>query len=128
MILKLLNYCFEERIWFDVKASFASRPLSHLIWWYNKPGDLAKKFWEEAIQFHGTCHGLKITNCWERSIIWNIALLMTPKMSLILGQKLPIYKKGHITRRNWGLKNAKKHIRLTRKIEPEYLFDLSPIV
>ena len=47
---------------FDVKASFASRPVSRLIRWYNKPGDITKGFWEKAIQFHGTFHGLKITN------------------------------------------------------------------
>ena len=29
---------------------------------YNKPGDLKKEFWEKAIQFHGTFHGLKITD------------------------------------------------------------------
>ena len=34
-ILKQLSYCFEETIGFDVKASFASRPVSHLISWYN---------------------------------------------------------------------------------------------
>ena len=27
-----------------------------------KPGDISKEFWEKAIQFHGTFHGLKITN------------------------------------------------------------------
>ena len=61
--LKPLSYCFEETIWFDVKDSFASRPVSRLIKWYNKPGDKTKEFWEKAIQFHGTFHGLKITNC-----------------------------------------------------------------
>ena len=30
-IFKPLSYCFEETIGFDVKASFASRPLSRLI-------------------------------------------------------------------------------------------------
>ena len=56
----------EETIGFDVKASFASRPLSRLIRWYNKPGGITKKFWEKAIQFHGAFHGLKITKwyCW----------------------------------------------------------------
>ena len=43
-------------------VSFASRPPSRLIRWYNKPGDTTKEFWEKAIQFHGTFHGLKITN------------------------------------------------------------------
>ena len=51
---KRLSYCFEETIGFDVKVSFASRPVSRLISWYNN----------QAIQFHGTFHGLKITN-WE---------------------------------------------------------------
>ena len=36
VIFKWLSHCFEETIGFDVKASFASRPLSHLIRWYNK--------------------------------------------------------------------------------------------
>ena len=31
VIFKPLSYCFEETIRFDVKASFASRPLSRLI-------------------------------------------------------------------------------------------------
>ena len=41
--LKPLSYCFEETIWFDVKDSFASRPVSRLIKWYNKPGDKTKE-------------------------------------------------------------------------------------
>ena len=60
LIFKPLSYCFEETIGFEVKASFASRPVSRLIRWYNKPGDIIKEFWEETIQFHGTFHGLKI--------------------------------------------------------------------
>ena len=31
VIFKPLSYCFEETMRFDVKASFASRPLSRLI-------------------------------------------------------------------------------------------------
>ena len=62
VIFKPLSYCFKETIEFDVTVSFASRPVSCLIRWYNKPGDLTKEFWEKAIQFHGTFHGLKITN------------------------------------------------------------------
>ena len=27
------------------------------------PGDITQESWEKAIQFHGTFHGLKITNC-----------------------------------------------------------------
>ena len=59
VISKPLSYCFKETIGFNVKASFASRPLSRLIRWYNRPGDITKK----AIEFHGTFQGLKITNC-----------------------------------------------------------------
>ena len=44
-IFKLLNNCFEKTIGFDVKASFESRPLSRLIRWYNKSGDITKEFW-----------------------------------------------------------------------------------
>ena len=60
-IFKPLSYCFEETIGFDVKASFASRPVSRLIRSYNKSGDKTKEFGEKAIQFHGTFHELKIT-------------------------------------------------------------------
>ena len=42
VITKLLNYCFEETIRSDVKASFSSCPLSSLIRSYNKPGDITK--------------------------------------------------------------------------------------
>ena len=44
VIFKPLSYCFEETIGFDVKASFASRPVSRLISCYNKPGDITKEF------------------------------------------------------------------------------------
>ena len=30
VIFKLLSYCFEERIGFDLKASFASRPSAYI--------------------------------------------------------------------------------------------------
>ena len=61
----LYSHLYLASIWkiFDVKASFASRPLSRLIRWCSKPGDITKKSWWKAIQFHGTFHGLKITNC-----------------------------------------------------------------
>ena len=35
-IFKSLSYCLKETIGFDVKASFADRPVSRLIRWYNK--------------------------------------------------------------------------------------------
>ena len=35
----------EETIEFDVKTSFASRPVSRLISCYNKPDDITKEFW-----------------------------------------------------------------------------------
>ena len=54
---------FKETIGFDVKASFASRPVSRLIRSYNKPDEITKEFWEKAIQFDGIFHELKITNC-----------------------------------------------------------------
>ena len=62
VIFKLLSYCFQETTEFDVKVSFASRPVSRLIRWYNKPVGMTKKFWEKAIQFHGTFPEFKITN------------------------------------------------------------------
>ena len=58
VIFKPLSYCFEETTGFDVKALFGRGPASRLI----KPGDITKRFQEEAIQFHGTYHGLKIRN------------------------------------------------------------------
>ena len=70
VLFKPLSYCFEETIGFDVKSSFASRPLSRLIRWNNKPDDITKEFWEKAIQFHGNFHVLKITK-WEESISTN---------------------------------------------------------
>ena len=56
VIFNPLGYYFEGTIGFDVKALFASRPLSRLFKWYNYPGDITKEFYE-------TFHGLKITNC-----------------------------------------------------------------
>ena len=44
VIFNSLSYCFEGTIGFDVKASFASRPESRLIGWYNEPGDITKEF------------------------------------------------------------------------------------
>ena len=45
---------------FDVKVSF----VSCLIRLYNKPGDIAKEFWEKAIQFHGTFRKLQTEKAW----------------------------------------------------------------
>ena len=42
VIIKPPSYCFEETMGFDVKVSFASRPESRLIRWYNEPADT---FW-----------------------------------------------------------------------------------
>ena len=50
VIFKVLGYHFQETVGFDVKVSFASRPVSRLIMWHNKPGDITKEFWEKAIQ------------------------------------------------------------------------------
>ena len=49
VIFKLLSYCFEETIRFDVKASFASHPVSRIVRWYNKPGDMKKGFEDLAV-------------------------------------------------------------------------------
>ena len=40
LVFTLLSYCFEEAIDFEVKASFARRPVSRLI----KPGDITKEY------------------------------------------------------------------------------------
>ena len=48
VIFKPLSYFFEETIGFDVKASFASRPVPRLIRWYNKPGDITKEFFSST--------------------------------------------------------------------------------
>ena len=74
LIFKPLSYCFKEAIGFDVKATFTSRPLSRLIRWYNKPSDVTEEFWEQTIQFHGTFHGLKITN-WGGRGCFNVAYI-----------------------------------------------------
>ena len=42
VIFKPLSYRFEETIGFDVKVSFAFRPVLRLIRWYNKPGDITR--------------------------------------------------------------------------------------
>ena len=55
VFFKPLSYSFEEAIGFDIKASFA-RVVYYQIRWYKK------KCLEKAIQFHGTFHGIKITN------------------------------------------------------------------
>ena len=44
VIFNPLSYCLEETIGFVLKALFASRPVSRLIRWYNKPDDITKKF------------------------------------------------------------------------------------
>ena len=44
VIFKPLKYSFEETIGPDVKASYLSRPLSHLIRWYNKSVIKQKNF------------------------------------------------------------------------------------
>ena len=40
VVFKLLSYCFEETIGFDLKVSFVRRSVSRLI----KPGDLTKGY------------------------------------------------------------------------------------
>ena len=40
LVFKPRSYCFKETMDFDVKVSFARRPVSSLI----KPGDITKKF------------------------------------------------------------------------------------
>ena len=40
VIFRLLSYCVEEAIVFDVNASFVSRPMSRLV----EPGDITKEF------------------------------------------------------------------------------------
>ena len=49
VIFKPLSYCLKETIGFDVKASFSSRPLSRIVKWYNKPGDIKTDFGDFAV-------------------------------------------------------------------------------
>ena len=49
VVFKPLIYCYEETIGFDVKASFASRPLLRLMKWYNKPSDITKEVYKMEI-------------------------------------------------------------------------------
>ena len=51
VIFKPLSYCFKKTIGFDVKASFAGRPLSHLIRWCNKK--ILRNSWIESYKFAG---------------------------------------------------------------------------
>ena len=44
VIFRLLSYCVEGTIGFDVKASFVSRPVSRLV----KPGDITKKIFRKG--------------------------------------------------------------------------------
>ena len=44
VIFKPWSYCFEETTGFDVKALFASRPVSRLISWYNNQMIKQKNF------------------------------------------------------------------------------------
>ena len=54
VIFKLLSYCFQETIGFDVKVWFQSRPVLRLISRYNKPSDIKKGIWEKTIHLHET--------------------------------------------------------------------------
>ena len=51
---------------FTNSNDFNSCTVLHLIRWYDKLGDITKGFWEKAIQFHWTFHGLKrMLNTWK---------------------------------------------------------------
>ena len=82
LIFKPINYCFEKTMGHDLKVSFASRLVSRLIRWYNKPGDTTKEFREKAIHFYGTFHGLKITN-WYCNTVLLISSVGTLCLSLL---------------------------------------------
>ena len=45
VIFNPLSYCFEEMIGFDVKALFASRPVSRLTGDITRPDEITTKFW-----------------------------------------------------------------------------------
>ena len=66
VIFKPLSYCFEETIWFDVKASFASRPLSRLVRWYNKI--IFRKGYSVPRDFSWTAN-YKLYLSWTRQIL-----------------------------------------------------------
>ena len=70
VIFKPQSYCFRQTIVFDIKTSYASRPLSRLIRLYKKRIDITKKFWEKTIQCHGTVYGLQITNWIVEQLIY----------------------------------------------------------
>ena len=57
VVFNLLSYCFEGTTGFDVKASFASRPVSRLIRWYNKK--IMIKIYSVSRDFTW----IEITNC-----------------------------------------------------------------
>ena len=75
VIFNPLSYCFKEMIGFDVKASFASRPVLRLTRWYNKPGDITIDFsWIENYKLIYSCsyenNALKISHC-ESQEFWS---------------------------------------------------------
>ena len=53
VIFKPLSYCFEDTIGFDVNTSFASRPVSRLISWYNNQVMWQKNFDKRLISSRG---------------------------------------------------------------------------
>ena len=87
VIFKPLSCCFEETIEFDVKASILSRPVSHLIRWYKKPGDIIKEFWEKAILFHGSFHGWNFWGSIKLKEIFSCCDLEIPLGLIGLGVK-----------------------------------------
>ena len=67
VIFKPLSHCFEETIWFDVKASFPSRPESRLIRWYNYLF-LQEFSWIENYKLNGLRRNIQ---CAESDHIWS---------------------------------------------------------
>ena len=81
VIFKSLSYCFKETIGSDLKASLAGRPVSRLIRWCNKPGEITREFWEKAVQFQGAFHRLETINWYrktrEKRSSWNDASVLS---------------------------------------------------
>ena len=90
VIFKPLSSCFEETIGFDIKASFASRPVSLLISWYNNQMILQKNFDKRLFSSIGTFHGLKITN-WSLFRLGNAVI------------QSRAFRVGHASYPKWGI-------------------------
>ena len=95
VIFKPLSYYFKKTIGFDVRASFAGRPLSHLIRWCNKR--ILRNSWIENYKLAGVLtsvgkpHISSQMTFWSsdhmtdvKSYIWPSAVSMATKLGRVV--------------------------------------------